>query len=106
MEVRADDHDFSNSIKLEYITLADPANWPPQVGDVWEADGLDWYVRQYQGRAGSMVVEPFDKDNHPDITYSYSDIYPSHGQLEDFVNLEPTLVRRRDAIVLRMLDDE
>jgi hypothetical protein len=31
------------------ITRRDPENWPPQAGDVWEADGEVWFVRNHSG---------------------------------------------------------
>lgn len=30
----------------EHLTLLDPPDWPPQVGDIWEADGEEWFAGQ------------------------------------------------------------
>jgi hypothetical protein len=70
------------------ITQADPKDWPPQVGDIWEADGREWYAREHSLDDLGIVVESFDHPNGK----------PSHyqrGTLADFKALNPVLVRRR-----------
>ena len=105
IEVQREGNLFTNSIQREDVTLAEPANWPPQVGDVWEADGLDWYVRQYRGKLATFTIEPFDQANRPNEHYDDAEIVGRYN-VEEFKGLNPTLVRRRNAIVLVMPDDE
>jgi hypothetical protein len=59
------------------ITPLDPADWPPQPGDIWEADGEEWFTRKTIV-AMSMV---------PTIGQSRS--------LDWFKDRNPALVRRR-----------
>lgn len=73
------------------ITPAEPANWPPQVGDVWEADGQDWYVRRYYGTSGTYVIESFDGRNHG----NYFTDSPYGGSVDEFKERNPVLTRRR-----------
>ena len=66
------------------VERLDPAGWPPQVGDIWEADGREYCVQKWP--LGAKVrVSSFDA---PD-TYWYA------IELEGFKALNPVLVRRR-----------
>jgi hypothetical protein len=66
------------------ITMLDPENWPPQVGDIWEADGREYYVR-WNGSTKRPAVASFDNTD----TYWYAE------GLEGFRKLSPVLMRRR-----------
>jgi hypothetical protein len=80
------------------VEVMDPPNWPPQVGDVWEADGKDFYVRQYQGDGGSRVIEEFNY-GFPRLRYTDKASAMSGSgylTLADFKGLNPVLVRRRE----------
>jgi hypothetical protein len=77
------------------VEVMDPPNWPPQVGDVWEADGLDFYVRQYQGARGRIAIEPFERDSRPAVRYTDSVAAVERDSLDSFKALNPVLVRRR-----------
>jgi hypothetical protein len=78
----------ARGIQVSAITLADPADWPPQVGDIWEADGREYYVR---GRAvcTGLIIEPFNTDD-PGPKWQYTD-----ELLDEYKALNPVLVRRR-----------
>jgi hypothetical protein len=66
------------------MTPLDPENWPPQVGDIWEVDGKECYVRAHTCRA-SLVISSFDGTG--DCWYD--------SDFDNFKSLSPTLVRRR-----------
>lgn len=75
-------YDRDSSVK---ITDADPENWPPQVGDIWQADGLEYVVRENRSTSAYTVIESLNA--HPNRYYS--------SRLDEFKALNPTLVRRR-----------
>lgn len=68
------------------VTLLDPADWPPQVGDIWEAEGKEYY-----GRECRTAMEPGVYVGA--IHAAGRDYMP--GQLDGFKALNPVLVRRR-----------
>jgi hypothetical protein len=57
------------------ITRLDPANWPPQAGDIWKGNGLEWFATS----DGHLTPDTGEEDWH----------------VSDFKNLNPYLVRRR-----------
>lgn len=62
------------------ITLLDPADWPPQVGDIWEANGQEWFAcRRHDD--GALLIKPDDGGGMWDT--------------KTFKSLNPVLVRRR-----------
>lgn len=68
----------------EWVTvrvLHEPENWPPQAGDIWEADGKEWACMTTPDGSGS------------DMLFQVDD-YKTYGP-ETFKALNPTLVRRR-----------
>lgn len=74
------------------VTLANPVDWPPQVGDIWEAEGQEYYAEEW--KRDSLTVQPF---SHRDSNFAYSDREEYAKSLNDFKALSPTLVRRRKA---------
>ena len=87
-------HDGADmAINSAYITPLDPGNWPPQVGDVWEADGTEYYVRENRSRGllGTIVVDRFAREGR---VFSESRLNGT-ANLNTFKSLSPTLVRRR-----------
>ena len=63
------------------VTVLDPAGWPPQIGDLWEADGKEWFARYDEYGNHSRIV-----------------LTPESGQWTDpdeLKNLNPVLIRRR-----------
>ena len=70
------------------VTIMDPPNWPPRVGDIWEAEGREYFTRGHSLR-DDIIIEPFDMGN-PGPKWQYADEF-----LDDFKALNPTLVRRR-----------
>lgn len=91
LEIRSDDGgEYCITTNSAFkVTLADPKDWPPQVGDIWLADGKEYYVRQNQASSRhESVIGPFD------ITGEVEYYQDSHGQ---FKALSPVLVRRRKA---------
>lgn len=61
---------------------ADPANWPPQVGDVWKAGGVEYFARSHSdGRRVVLVAE--------NGTIYLPSEFPS------IAKRNPTLIRRR-----------
>jgi hypothetical protein len=70
-------------IDLENLGPADPADWPPQVGDIWEADGVEYYV------SGSIAEPVILIREANDITSACNS-----GFLKA---LNPRLIRRRES---------
>ena len=35
-----------------------PENWPPQIGDIWEADGTEYFVRRNTVDTDDLVIVP------------------------------------------------
>ncbi len=88
--------DLSLSLKGIKVTLLDPPNWPPQVGDIWEKGGMEYHAEEWR-RASltdvGLVLQPY---SHRDDNYAYSDQKSYMRNLDDFKALNPVLVRRRD----------
>ena len=80
----------THSIPAEYMTLTDPENWPPQVGDIWELDGEEYYARANRSIRvrGTVVLDAFEADRHS--IYEHDS-----AEWDNFKNCFPTLVRRR-----------
>lgn len=51
---------FIDPTKDIKITLLDPPGWPPQVGDIWEADGMEWFGRESIIPGKGVVMIPAD----------------------------------------------
>lgn len=66
------------------ITPSDPAGWPPQMGDIWEADGREYFAVVRDDFGGPAIMAFYN-----------SDIWWSSVNLAAFTALNPTLVRRR-----------
>jgi len=66
------------------VTRADPANWPPQVGDIWEAEGQEYYVRSSRRYHDGVFIGSYAAEND----------YMNY-QLDKFKELNPKLIRRR-----------
>lgn len=80
-------HDICHSSAV--ITRTDPLNWPPQLGDVWEAGAHDYTVRKHSW-SESVVVTPMEGGN------AYSEEYSDKRcRLDAFKALKPVLARRR-----------
>jgi hypothetical protein len=62
------------------VESLDPANWPPQVGDIWEAEGREWFAQSSLSRGVVLRGE--------DTGYAAL-------ELDRFKGLNPVLVRRR-----------
>jgi hypothetical protein len=86
IEVQTAD-DAYMAINVAYITPLEPADWPPQLGDIWEVDGEEYYARENraQVRRGEIVIDRF---GNPADSFV-------QGRFDDFKSLSPTLVRRR-----------
>ena len=61
------------------VTLADPKDWPPRVGDIWEAEGEEWFARE------GNIIEIYLVSTRPNRS----------NDVDDFKALNPVLVRRR-----------
>jgi hypothetical protein len=66
------------------VTPTDPPDWPPQVGDIWEAEGTEYYVRPSISERGEVVIIGFE--GHKDYIQPRFDLFKA---------LNPVLVRRR-----------
>jgi hypothetical protein len=88
MEIRTDDDYFYYIAPGREpgitITPLDPENWPPQVGDIWEADGGEFLARKSVAGRDAIVCIPVDE-------------MPRHYAMdtEPLKALNPVLVRRR-----------
>jgi hypothetical protein len=94
LRVRQEGRPFSATgvtIAVEHatITLADPPDWPPQVGDIWEAEGQEYYVRQSVRKGGRVAVEPFASIAAGGLRFWNTDL------LGEFKAHSPKLLRRR-----------
>lgn len=85
-----DDKTLIAAIPETAVSVAGPEDWPPQIGDIWQAgtDGREWYARESAMRPRGVVLEPYeyrtDKPGH----------YPPE-KTDSFKDLNPVLVRRR-----------
>lgn len=75
---------YEFEVHSDSVTLLDPAGWPPQVGDIWEAEGREYYVRKNEY---SHLEEKRQIVMVPDAG--------SWVDLDDLKGLNPVLVRRR-----------
>ena len=62
------------------VAVLDPADWPPQAGDIWAADGQEWFARK--GADADLMMIPEDRGFAP-------------REAGRFLALNPALVRRR-----------
>lgn len=65
-----------------------PANWPPQVGDIWETDGIEYVVRVNRANHSNYLIQRIDLGNG---AFAYS-----LATLDRFKALNPRLIRRRE----------
>jgi hypothetical protein len=81
------------TINALYVTPLDPENWPPQVGDIWEVEGTEYYVRENRSGAGfgTIVVDRFTRAGR---SFGESRLN-GLANLDNLKALSPTLVRRR-----------
>ena len=73
----------AKGIDLENLGPADPDSWPPRVGDIWEAKGVEYFARKHMFRDDRTVLIPAD------ASYVYEDT--------GLKALNPKLIRRRAA---------
>ena len=66
----------------------DTADWPPQAGDIWEAEGMEYYGQDWNG----LVLQPTVATEN---NYAYGVNKSYVRSLDDFKSLRPRLVRRR-----------
>jgi hypothetical protein len=81
MYVAADeDKTYAHFVWVDHATIIplDPPDWPPQPGDIWEADGEEWFARQ---NINTAVMAPAAGQARP---------------LDWFKDRNPVLVRRRE----------
>ena len=79
------------------ITPLDPENWPPQVGDIWEVEGEEYFA-QANAIDRSVVVVPIERSSDIGPWWdgeSPRGISPVESYIDNFKALGPTLVRRR-----------
>jgi hypothetical protein len=73
------------------FTVAEPEGWGPQPGDVWEADGKDYYVSEIS--PGTLYIASFGGKSYSYYCNNNSKNYPR--TFDAFLKLNPKLVRRR-----------
>lgn len=80
----------------EIVSEVPPANWPPQIYDVWETGAGDLYfVRSHTYTKGVPVVVPFEVAGP---AQSFSDRHDAaDSKLTAFLALKPELRYRRAA---------
>ena len=88
-------HDGADmAINSAYITPLDPGNWPPQVGDIWEADGEEFIAEANASEHAYVVIEPINRFS--DVGPFWERMGGANGPtLDSFKSLSPTLIRRR-----------
>lgn len=67
-------------------TRVNPDNWPPQAGDIWEAEGNEYYVRQSRRQFAEPFIGSCNPDDPPFL----------HSEFDRFKELNPRLIRRRE----------
>jgi hypothetical protein len=76
-------------------TVSEPANWPPEPGDVWEAKGYDYVT---YNSLGETALYPAAGIGNGRCSYVGAGSGYGYGKgLPDFKALAPTLVHRRNA---------
>lgn len=71
--------------------LSDPENWPPRIGDVWEAKGTEYFARSHSIHATRPVMHPVAGG---DCYYDATTVYRTRT-MDAFKALGPKLLRRR-----------
>jgi hypothetical protein len=73
------------------FTVAEPEGWGPEPGDIWEADGKEYYVSE--NSSGTLYIAPFDGKSYYYYYCNNPKNYPR--SFDAFLKLNPKLVRRR-----------
>jgi hypothetical protein len=89
VEVKREGNHYTNSVRLEDVTLAEPKDWPPEAGDIWEADGMEYFVRESRRNSGNLSVSSVSAEGNDYFSYEIG----TH-----FKALDPKLVRRRGQV--------
>ena len=77
---------YRHSVKPEDVKeVLGPENWPPQIGDIWEADGTEYFIRRNTVEEDEVVIVP----DYDSVSAIYTD------EIDYFKSLKPTLVRRK-----------
>lgn len=78
------------SVKVERDTGGISSRFSPRSGDVYEAEGKLWFVREMEGRnkTGTIVIENSDGTEYND------DRYNSRDEIKIFSGKSPKLVMR------------
>jgi hypothetical protein len=93
--VNAGRDNYTAWVPVSTVTQLDPDHWPPQVGDIWEADGHEYMIRDARSASattrrnvgydkGYLLVSPLD---HAAPTM--------RGRYDDLKAANPKLIRRR-----------
>lgn len=70
------------------VELTEPANWPPQLGDVWRLpDGTEFFARRNTCKRDRLVLVSDRADDERSNFYD--------TEFDDFKGLGPSLVRRK-----------
>lgn len=94
------------NVKVERI-FKDAPYWPPVVGDIWEADGVEFFARRNRGYVDPkhvvMTAATGNPKTNSDYYYQDAEIPYGYGKntLEDFKDLEPRIVRKSPSRVFR-----
>lgn len=95
VEIQSAD-DAYMTINVRYITPLDPENWPPQVGDIWEADGKEYVAHANAIDPTSVVVCPIERSSSIGPWWDDKGPQADGSLFGNFKALGPTLVRRRN----------
>ena len=87
IEIDSDSNYNADYIPAEYVSLADPADWPPRAGDIWEAVGNEYAVRANTHKDEVVMT------SLGDFFAGQFEYYQDH--LDRFKGLNPRLIRRR-----------
>jgi hypothetical protein len=82
-DVHSDDGDFM-CVSTSAITLVSPVGWPPETGDMWEADGK-LFAALISATSGGLTLRAVDG----------STPYVFLGNLEGFKALRPVIKYRK-----------
>lgn len=82
-------------VAWEMVTPLDPDHWPPQAGDIWEANGFEYMIRDV-GSASATSRRRVVSDNPYLLVSPLDQLAPTlHGRLASLKAANPTLIRRR-----------
>lgn len=90
-----DGHDVTAFAHVSGVSAVNPAHWPPKVGDIWEAGGYEYMIRDARS-ASSTTRRSVGYDKGYLLVSPLDELAPSlRGRLDELLAANPKLLRRR-----------